>query len=167
MRISLQVPVTKSWFFLARLIPVLYPKPLLPLSFSFLFRGVFASRNCWNMGLSQLKVFISQLVTTLGVWDLGVALSLSQSELLSTNTMFGVDILQLPRTVSQKQNYRNPKSKVSTFRDVSRTTGLGGLGLCFSFVRWGSLHVRFNGLNGTSIIESVVVRSGTCYSPCL
>ena len=44
------------------------------------------------MGLNQWKVFISCLVIMLGTQDLSVALSLSQGELLSTKTMFWVDI---------------------------------------------------------------------------
>ena len=38
-----------------------------------------------------------------------------------------------------------------------------GLGLCFSFGRWCCLHAEFYSLNGTSIIESVVLRSGVRY----
>ena len=60
--------------------------------------------DCSDMGLNQWKVFISCLVIMLGTQDLSVALSLSQGELLSTQkNMFWVDILQLTRTVSQKQ----------------------------------------------------------------
>lgn len=35
-----------------------------------------------------------------------------------------------------------------------------GSGLCFHFGRWYHLCAEFNGLNGTSIMESVVPRSG-------
>lgn len=64
------------------------------------------------MGLSQWKVFISW-VTILGVWDRRVALSLSQGEILSTKTMFWLDIVQLTRTVSQKWNYKTQNSRLA------------------------------------------------------
>lgn len=35
-----------------------------------------------------------------------------------------------------------------------------GLSLCFHFGRWYHLCAEFNGLNGSSIMESVVPRSG-------
>lgn len=114
-RISLQVPVTKSWLLLALLIPVLFPKPLQSLSFPSHCHRVLVRRHFWNMGLSQYKVFISQPVTRLVFWDLGVALSLSQGECLSWNTMFGVDILQLARTLRQKQNYRSQTPRLVCF----------------------------------------------------
>lgn len=105
------------------------------------------------------------MVTILGVHDSIIVPNLSQGQLLSTKTILQVDTLQLTKTVSQKQSYRSQKSKLSTFRDFSRTMGLGGLDLCFSFVWWGYLRVRFKGLNDISIMESVVLRSGACYSP--
>lgn len=42
---------------------------------------------------------------TLGVWDPSVALSLSQDELLNTETEFWVDMLQFTRAITQMQNY--------------------------------------------------------------
>ena len=50
---------------------------------------------------------------------------------------------------------QKPKSKVNMFRDFPGTMGFDGLGLCFSFVR-----LLFYSLNGTSIMESIVLRSG-------
>ena len=73
-------------------------------------------------------------------------------------TLFWVDILQLTRTLHQKQNYRRKqtnkqtnKQGYRTFRNFPRTMGLDGLGLCF--------HVEFYSLNGPSIMESVILRS--------
>lgn len=64
------------------------------------------------MGLSQEKVFSSWPATTLGIQDGSVSLSLSQDELLSTKTVFRVDVLQLTRAVSQKQSYRSQKARL-------------------------------------------------------
>ena len=64
------------------------------------------------MGFSQHKVFISQLVATLGVQDPSVAPSLSQGKPLSTKPMFWSVILQLIGTVRQKQNYREQKTRL-------------------------------------------------------
>jgi hypothetical protein len=68
-------------------------------------------------------------MTTLGVQDPSVALSLSPGKLLNTKTKSCVDIVQLTRTVSWKQNYRSQKKKkikVSTFRDFPRTVDFDG-----------------------------------------
>lgn len=46
--------------------------------------GVLHREDYSDTGLNQYKVFISQPVTTLGIWDPSVSLSLSQCELLST-----------------------------------------------------------------------------------
>ena len=58
------------------------------------------------------------------VRDAGAALSLSQDELLSTKTMFWVDILQLTSTVSQKQTYRSPKARLVCFETFPKLSGL-------------------------------------------
>lgn len=47
-----------------------------------------------DMGLNKYKIFISQQVATLGVWDPTVGSSLFQGELLSTASTSWVDILQ-------------------------------------------------------------------------
>ena len=60
--------------------------------------GASAREDCLDMGFSQWKVSLSQLVTTLGVWDPSVALNLAQGELLSPKTMSWADTLQLTRT---------------------------------------------------------------------
>jgi alpha-amylase/alpha-mannosidase (GH57 family) len=51
-----------------------------------------------DMALSQLKVFISHLATTMDVLDPSVTSNLFQGGLSRTKTMFWVDILQLTRT---------------------------------------------------------------------
>jgi hypothetical protein len=76
----------------------------------------------------------------------------------STKTIFRVDILQLTRTVRGRAI--EAKSKVSTFRDFLRTMDFDGLGLCFHFGRWCCQSAEFYSLNGTSIMESLVLRSG-------
>lgn len=89
-------------------------------------------KDCSDMGLSQLEVFSSRPTTTLGIPDASVALSLSPDELLRTKTVFWVDILQLARTVSQKQNYRSQNARlvhVETFLDC----GLWWIRSLFSF----------------------------------
>lgn len=52
--------------------------------------------------------------------------------------------------------------KVSTFKDLPITMDFDGLGICFHFGRWCHLYLcaEFNGLNGTSIMETIVTRSG-------
>jgi hypothetical protein len=77
--------------------------------------------------------------------------------------MFWVDILQLTRTVSQKQNYKCQQERLEVFPEL-----WDGLLLHFPFGRWCCLCVECSGLNGTSIMESVVLRSGVSYSllPC-
>jgi hypothetical protein len=65
-----------------------------------------------DIALCQQKVFIRHPATTMDVQDPSVTPSLFQDDLLSTKTMFCVDILQLTRTISQKQK---PKSETSTF----------------------------------------------------
>ena len=74
--------------------------------------------------------------------------------------MSWVNMLQLKREGSQKQNYRSQKGKARTFRDFPITMDFDGLGLCFSFGRWCYLCAEFCSLNGTSIVESVVLRPG-------
>lgn len=54
---------------------------------------------------------------------------------------------------------QKPKSKVSPFRDILNIRYFG-LGLCFHFGRWYCLHAEFYGINGTLIIDSVVLKSG-------
>lgn len=51
-------------------------------------------RRLLRHGFKPIEIFISQPVTMLGVWDPGVALSLSQDELLRTKAISWVDILQ-------------------------------------------------------------------------
>jgi hypothetical protein len=55
------------------------------------------------MGSSQLKVIISQMATAVGVQDPSVAPCLSLGEYKNDVLSF---ILQVTRTVSQKQDYR-------------------------------------------------------------
>lgn len=52
--------------------------------------GVDTKEDGSDLGLSQQKVFISQLATTLGVLDPNVALSLSQGQLLGTKPCSGL-----------------------------------------------------------------------------
>ena len=85
------------------------------------------------MGSSQQKVFIRPPATALGVWDQCVVLSLSQGELLSTKTTSWVDMAQLTRIASQKQNYTEVKKASSTFKDFPRTMDFDGLGFPFHF----------------------------------
>lgn len=55
---------------------------------------------------------------------------------------------------------QKPKSKVSPFRDILNIRYFG-LGLCFHFGMWYCLHAEFFfGINGTSIIDSVMLKSG-------
>ena len=54
---------------------------------------------------------------------------------------------------------QEPKSEVSTSRDFPRTMDFEGFGLCFYFGRWCCPCAGFQGLNGASIMESVVLRS--------
>jgi hypothetical protein len=92
----------------------------------------------------------------MGVQDPNIALSPFQGECLNTKNMLWVDIFQLTRTIGQKWNYRSQKAKLVRFETFPE---LYGLGLCFSFGRWGCLLPEFYSLNGTSIMESVVLRS--------
>lgn len=57
-----------------------------------------------DTGFKSTEVYSSQLATTLGVQDLSTVLSLFQGEILSTKTTSLVDMTQLERIVSQKQN---------------------------------------------------------------
>lgn len=59
---------------------------------------------------------------------------------------------------------KKPKSKVSPFRDVLNIRYFE-LGLCFHFGRWYCLHAEFYGINGTSVIDSVVPKSGGLLRP--
>jgi hypothetical protein len=59
-----------------------------------------------DMALSQLKVFIRHLATTMDVLDPSVVPNFFQGGLSRTKTMFWVDILQLTRTISQKQKQK-------------------------------------------------------------
>lgn len=63
---------------------------------------------------------------------------------------------QWARTISHKKS----ESRVSTFRGFHRTMDFEDLGLCFHFGWQCSLHAEFHGLDNTSIMKSVVVRSG-------
>lgn len=54
-----------------------------------------AREDCLEVGLSQKKVFVSWLMPVLSIQDSSAALSLSHGELLSTKTVFWVNILQL------------------------------------------------------------------------
>lgn len=106
---------------------------------------VVSSREDYSdMGLSQEKVFVIWPGTTLGVWDSSVdpsvVLSLLQGELLSKQNKnpvhtSKVDILQLARTGSQKQNHRSPKARLVFLETFPRTMGFDGLSLCFCFGR--------------------------------
>jgi hypothetical protein len=42
---------------------------------------------------------------------------------------------------------------------------IDGLGLCFCLGRWCCLHAEFYGLNGASVMESVVLRYGALLQP--
>lgn len=54
---------------------------------------------------------------------------------------------------------QKPKRKVSPFRDILNIRYFA-LGLCFHFGRWYCLHAEFYGMNGTPILDSVVLKSG-------
>lgn len=54
---------------------------------------------------------------------------------------------------------QKPESKVSACRDFPGTMEFAGLGLCFGLGRWCCLCAEFYSLNGTSIVELVVLRS--------
>lgn len=49
--------------------------------------------------------------TIVGIQEPSIALSLSHGEFLSTEIISWVDMFQLTRTFSQKQNYRGGKAK--------------------------------------------------------
>lgn len=75
---------------------------------------------------------------------------------------FWVDIFQLARTISQKQNYKIQKSKVSTFRYFPRTMDFDGLCLFFFILAGGTVCVlclQFYDLNDHISMVSVVLRS--------
>lgn len=99
----------------------------------------------------------SQPATTLSAQSSSVALSLSLGELLSTNTMFWVDILQLITTVSQKQNYKNQKKArllhLETFPKLC--TWMDWVFFCFD--GWHCLCADFCSLNGTSEVSCAQV----------
>lgn len=96
------------------------------------------------------------------MWDHSVALNLSQGEFLNTKALSWVDILQLTRTVNQKRNDRSPKAK-SVHLESFRTLDFDGSGLCFHFGRWCYVCAVFY---GTSIMKSVVLRSGRVAKVC-
>ena len=54
---------------------------------------------------------------------------------------------------------QKPKGKVSTFRDFPRTIDFDGSGLCFHLGRYYCPCGRVLWPNGTSIMESVMLRS--------
>lgn len=62
--------------------------------------------------------------------------------------------------------------KPKAFGDCPRAVDFDGLGLCFHFSKECCLHAEFYGLNVTSIMELVVLRSesllrlGPCYNRC-
>lgn len=57
------------------------------------------------------------------------------------------------------------KSKVSSFRDFPRTVGFDGLGLCSRLSGCCCLCAGLQGLNGVSIMVSVVLRSTEVWGP--
>ena len=63
------------------------------------------------------------------------------------------------RNETSETELEKPKGKVSTVRDFPRMKDLDGLYLCFHFDRWHCLPVELYRLNGSSIMESVVLRS--------
>lgn len=68
------------------------------------------------MGSNQLKVIMSWLAMTLGVWDTSVISGLSQDELLNTKPTSWVDVLQQSRRASQKRTYRSQKGMLVHLR---------------------------------------------------
>lgn len=88
----------------------LFLSPFSPLPLSSL-----SPNSCWvstrenysDTGLSQQKVFISQLPATWDVWDASTVTSLPQDELLSTKNKFWIDTLQLKRRGTEKWQYRS------------------------------------------------------------
>jgi len=63
-------------------------------------------------GFKPIESLYQSACFTLGVWDLSIATSLSQGELLRTKTMSWVDMIRLTRTVTLKWNYRNQKASL-------------------------------------------------------
>lgn len=126
------------------------------------------------MGLRQQKVFTSWLVTVLAAQDPIVAWSLPQGELLYTKVTFCTIILQLAGIASQvdcktgstimnsqlEAELQKSKSKLSIFLDFRLTMDFDVLGLYFHFGTWYCLRAELCGLNGVSVMESVVLSSG-------
>lgn len=57
-----------------------------------------------------------------------------------------------------------PNIKFSISKDFTKTLDFDKSGLCFHCGRRYCLHAEFYSLNGTSIMESVVLRAGACYN---
>ena len=124
--------------------------------------GGISQRRLFGHALSQQKVSIDQPVTPMGVWDLRVAPSLSQGELLSTKNHVLSHHILVNKNSQPEAEQQKPKSKVSPFRDFPRAMHFVGVSLCF-----GRRCVECCGPNGTSVMESVrlkfwgAARSGT------
>lgn len=63
-----------------------------------MYHGPLNRKDCSDMGISQKNLFVSQAVTTLGIWEPRVARSLSQGEPLNTKPTFWIGKLQITRT---------------------------------------------------------------------
>ena len=77
--------------------------------------------------------------------------------------IFCIDILQLTRTVSQKQNYRSQKARLVQLETFPQH-GLWWIRPLFLSWQVVLSTCWFYSLSGTSIMESVVLRSGPCYN---
>lgn len=129
----------------------------------------------------SIKTLYQLVTTTLGICDPSVAPNLSQVELLSTETMSGS--MSVNKNSQPEVELQKTKGKVSTFRDFPLTMDWDGSGLFFSYglclvlvivmayvlvcfsqfmllVQWCCLCAEFCLLNGSSMMELAVLRSG-------
>ena len=113
-------------------------------------------RRLLGPGFKSIERLLVGLAATLDVHS--VALNFSPGVLLSTKTISWLDRLQLTRTVSRKRNQQKLKNKVSTIRNFP-SLDFHELGCCFHFGRWCCLCAAFYGPSGTSLMESVMLRS--------
>ena len=112
-------------------------KPLVP--WSLIFWGswwdfqkceIFTREDCSDMSINQQKVFISQPMTTLCVWDPRVALNLSQGELLrkinykTTRTTKTMSFVLWWHTSVNKNNSQMQNSRLQKERLVDLVTFL-------------------------------------------
>ena len=98
-------------------------------------------------------------MTTLCAWDLSVALHFSQAELLNTKPCTRLTYFNYHEHFARSRTRKVKKARLAHYTVFSRTMNFDELSLCFYFGRWYCVHAEFYVLNGTSIIESVVIRS--------